>query len=63
MKKKGLEESSYLYRERTYDEVFPWHRYDVGIEPEYLWHEREAALQEEFTPPCFDDCHRCGVCR
>jgi radical SAM family uncharacterized protein len=63
MKQEGLNENEYLYRERSHKEVLPWHRYNIGLEADYLRHEQQAALQEKYTPPCFEDCHRCGVCR
>ncbi|MDF2501051.1 MAG: radical family uncharacterized protein [Anaerosporomusa subterranea] len=63
IKQEGLNENEYLYRERSHEEVLPWHRYNIGLETDYLRHEHQAALQEKYTAPCFDDCHRCGVCR
>jgi radical SAM superfamily enzyme YgiQ (UPF0313 family) len=63
MKQEGLNANEYLYRERSHKEVLPWHRYNIGLEADYLRHEQQAALQEKYTPPCFEDCHRCGVCR
>ena len=62
MKETGLDPAFYLLREREEDEVFPWERLDMGFRKSYLWQElkRSEALQP--TIPCFDGCHRCGVC-
>ena len=57
-----IDETTYLYRERLRDEVFPWGRIDVGVSREYLWLELQRAMQETATPVCFDGCMRCGVC-
>lgn len=62
LKQSTIDEDYYLYRERRHDEVMPWHRFNVGIEAHYLVCEYQASLQEEYTPPCFDNCRRCGVC-
>lgn len=63
LKQEGLNEDVYLYRQRNYDEVLPWHRYHIGINTDYLKCEHQSALEEQYTLPCFDNCQRCGVCR
>lgn len=63
MKQAAVDDTMYLYRQRSHDEVFPWHRYQIGIHPDYLKYEHQAALEEEYTSPCFTNCQRCGVCR
>lgn len=40
----------------------PWQHLDMGFKEEYLINEWNKAQREEFTPMCFDECHRCGVC-
>ncbi len=62
MKQVQLDENAYLYRQRSVAEVFPWHRYDIGLTAGYLQQECQAALDEKYTPPCFAECKRCGVC-
>lgn len=42
--------------------ALPWQHLDMGFKEEYLIKEWEKALNEEFTPMCFDMCRRCGVC-
>lgn len=62
LKRIGVNESDYLYRHRSYDEILPWHRFNVGLRPDYLINEHSAAVKQDYTPPCFDNCRRCGVC-
>ena len=53
----------YVYRERDKAELLPWDFIDHGVDKDYLWHEYQAALAGETTPPCEpDSCQRCGVC-
>lgn len=62
LKQSGLTETDYLYRDRCYKELLPWHRLDPGFTATYLWQEFQAAQTETYTPPCNDNCRRCGVC-
>ena len=62
MKESRLAADFYLYRERTAEEIFPWEHLAMGFRKEYLQRELDKAGKEEFTPRCFDGCHRCGVC-
>jgi len=58
----GIDEASYLYRQRAQNEVFPWNQIDVGVSREYLWTELQRALLEKPTAVCWEGCRRCGVC-
>lgn len=40
----------------------PWRHLDMGFSEAYLISEWQKAQREEFTPMCFDQCRRCGVC-
>ena len=62
MKECGLSMETYLYREREETELFPWERLDMGFTREYLYAELKKADGQRPTIPCFDGCHRCGVC-
>jgi hypothetical protein len=62
MKECGLSMETYLYREREETELFPWERLDMGFTREYLYNELKKADAQKPTIPCFDGCHRCGVC-
>jgi radical SAM family uncharacterized protein/radical SAM-linked protein len=46
----------------TFEESFPWSFIETGIEPAFLWKELQKGLNQEFSPPCVKDCHRCGMC-
>ena len=41
----------------------PWDVIDVGVRPSWLAREYEKAFKEETTPPCWEKCTECGVCR
>ena len=62
MKELGLDPADYLSRTRGKDEIFPWDILDQGFPREYLYAECERAKRLEATIPCFEGCHRCGVC-
>ena len=62
MKEEGLDEEFYLYRECGEQELFPWDVLDMGMKKEYLYEEWKRAGRLEATIPCFEGCHRCGVC-
>lgn len=52
----------YGYRERDFDEVFPWDHIDSGIRKDYLIKEAKKSREEKITPPCPEEgeCRRCG---
>ena len=62
LKTSGIDENFYLSRERSEEEIFAWDAIDRGFTKKYLSEELKKAEQQKFTPPCFDDCKRCGVC-
>lgn len=62
MKECGLSMETYLYRDREETEIFPWEQLDMGFTREYLYEELKKADGQKPTIPCFDGCHRCGVC-
>lgn len=62
LKEMGINAEEYLYRKRQEDELFPWDRLDMGFRREYLYAELKRAEELKPTLPCFDNCHRCGVC-
>jgi radical SAM superfamily enzyme YgiQ (UPF0313 family) len=50
-------------RARTREEFLPWSLLDHGIDPDYLWGERQRALAAKQSPECAPEtCRRCGVC-
>ena len=62
LKECSLDPAFYLYRRRPEDELFPWERLDMGFEKAYLYKELQRSQRLEPTIPCFEGCHRCGVC-
>jgi radical SAM superfamily enzyme YgiQ (UPF0313 family) len=58
----GVAAEDYVYRRRDRDEVLAWSHVSAGVSNEFLWRERERALQGEFTTDCRSDaCHACGL--
>ena len=58
----GLDEEFYL-RAIPFEENLPWDVIDQGFSKKYLVDEFTRAKNLQATPPCFDGCQRCGVCR
>jgi len=57
----GLDPKFYACRERSFEEVLPWSRVDIGVKPEFLWREREKCYKAELTPDCRRQCVNCGA--
>lgn len=62
LKENNIDEDFYLRRERNFDEIFAWDFLDLGFKKQYLIEEFKKAAEKKFTPPCFENCKRCGVC-
>ncbi|MBW1996854.1 MAG: TIGR03960 family B12-binding radical SAM protein [Deltaproteobacteria bacterium] len=58
----GLDPGFYLYRERSLEEILPWHHIKCGVTDRFLKKEWEKALKGETTPDCREGCLNCGVC-
>lgn len=43
--------------------ALPWQHLDMGVTEAYLRAELERSESGKFTPMCFDNCYRCGVCK
>ena len=63
MKAAGLDMDNMNYRERSFDEFFPWSHLDMGMQEGYLEMEWKRSIDEAYTPPCAAGCKRCGVCK
>ena len=61
MAQAGLDPSFYAHRQRDFSEVLPWSMISVGVNPKYLWREREQAYQSRITPDCRVQCMGCGA--
>jgi len=51
--------------EKTYrrEDLLPWSVIDIGVRPEYLWHEYRRTFEDRPSDHCGrDDCRVCGVC-
>lgn len=57
----SLEE--YAERSIPLDRPLPWDHLDMGFTKEYLAMELKRSKEGKFTPMCFEDCKRCGVCK
>ena len=63
LKQHGLDAEAMAERELALDETLPWQHLDMGVSMDYLCQELAKSEQGKFTPMCFDNCKRCGVCR
>ena len=57
----GIDPEFYACRARGRDELLPWSVTDVGVDTDYLWHEREQAYRGVITPDCRRQCTNCGA--
>ena len=48
-------------RERSYDEILPWDKIDIGVTKEFLMKENENAKNAIVTPNCREKCSGCGA--
>ncbi len=48
-------------RERSYDEILPWDKIDIGVTKEFLMKENENAKKAIVTPNCREKCSGCGA--
>ena len=63
LEEESLDLSWYLYRSRSFDEVFPWEHISCGVSKAFLWEEYQRARQGLPSPLCsLKNCTRCGVC-
>lgn len=54
---------AYAERQISVDAVLPWEHLDMGFSKQYLLAELQRSKEGKFTPMCFDNCKRCGVCK
>ncbi len=57
----GLDPHFYATRPRGADEVFPWNRVDMGVEPEFLRREYDRSVEGVLSPDCRQKCSVCGA--
>ncbi|MBR2140396.1 MAG: radical SAM protein, partial [Phascolarctobacterium sp.] len=63
LKQSGVNIEDYACRELEVGQVLPWAHLDMGFTEQYLASELEKSKIGKFTPMCFDNCKRCGVCK
>lgn len=63
LKQSGVNIEEYACRELEVGQVLPWAHLDMGFTEQYLASELEKSKIGKFTPMCFDNCKRCGVCK
>ena len=61
-KASNLDENFYI-GEKSFEDVLAWDIINQDVTKKYLWQEFQRAAELKYTPPCFDGCKRCGVCR
>ncbi len=60
-RKEGIDPHFYASRAMEWDEVRPWSHLDYGVNRRFLQVEYEKALAGQTTPPCGQQCARCGI--
>lgn len=62
LKQEGIDAEKLACTSLDPDAVLPWSHLDMGVTEKYLRLELERSEAGKFTPMCFDNCKRCGVC-
>ena len=57
----GIDPAFYACREYKHEEILPWSVTSAGVDFDFLWSEREAALRGVITPDCRAGCAGCGA--
>lgn len=57
----GLDPHFYACRERSFDEILPWSRVNMGVKPEFMWKERQKCYEAVLSPDCRKRCTACGA--
>ena len=63
LKEHGLDAEALAETALEVGSVLPWSHLDMGVTEAYLASELQKSSEGKFTPMCFDNCHRCGVCK
>ena len=63
LKEQGIDLEAYACRQLEVGGPLPWNHLDMGFTEQYLISELQKSTTGRFTPMCFDNCHRCGVCK
>lgn len=59
----GYDADKSAYGIRGFDEILPWSAVSMGVDPEYLWRQREMCCQSQIMPDCSKLCTGCGANR
>ena len=59
----GVDPKFYANRRREKEELLPWAFIDAGVTQNFLWRERERAVNAQPTPDCRKGCQGCGLKR
>jgi radical SAM family uncharacterized protein len=57
----GIDAEAFARKEYTISDKLPWDIIDVGVSKDFLWKERQKAIDENLTPDCRKVCQRCGL--
>ncbi len=57
----GIDPEFYANRERSFEEVSPWHHMDVGVTKNFLIGQNKLAHKAVTTPNCREKCAGCGA--
>jgi len=57
----GIDPEFYANRERSFEEISPWHHMDVGVTKNFLIGQNKLAHKAITTPNCREKCAGCGA--
>lgn len=61
LEENNLDFSSYIHRERTVDEIFPWDHIDAAVTKKYLARDYLMSQNGETRIDCREQCFACGI--
>lgn len=63
LKEQGIDAEALAATPLQVGQPLPWQHLDMGFTEQYLAAELERSSNGKFTPMCFENCRRCGVCK
>ncbi|MGB9716274.1 MAG: TIGR03960 family B12-binding radical SAM protein [Thermodesulfovibrionales bacterium] len=57
----GINIEDFARRKYRISDTLPWDNINIGLSKDFLWKERQRALDEIITPDCRKQCQGCGI--
>ncbi|MFH1702966.1 MAG: TIGR03960 family B12-binding radical SAM protein [Nitrospirota bacterium] len=57
----GINAEDFARKEYRVSDTLPWEAINIGVNKDFLWKERQNALDKNITPDCRKHCQKCGL--